>query len=107
MRHRIVTSVFKFGRFIGPEYESAGARRNTYHHRSSCYDNKVELGGEEIRNVTTFKYIGSIFDAEGGTTTDCTNRVRLAWNKWREVTGEICDPSSSNIKSIRLLQNLL
>ena len=32
-----------------------------------------------------------MFDTEGGTTTDCKNRVRLAWNKWREVTGVICD----------------
>ena len=32
-----------------------------------------------------------MFDAEGGTTTYCKNRVRLAWNKWREVTGVICD----------------
>ena len=32
-----------------------------------------------------------MFDAEGGTTTDCKNRVRLAWNKWRQVTGVICD----------------
>ena len=32
-----------------------------------------------------------MFDAEGGTTTECKNRVRLAWNKWREVTGVIYD----------------
>ena len=32
-----------------------------------------------------------MFDAEGGSTTDCKNRVRLAWNKWREITGVICD----------------
>ena len=57
---------------------------------SSCHD-KVKRGGEEINNVTTFKYLGSMFDAEGGTTTDFKNRVRLAWNKWREVTGVICD----------------
>ena len=57
---------------------------------SSCHD-KVKLGGEEIKNITTFTYLGSMFDAEGGTTTDCKNRVRLAWNKWREVTGVICD----------------
>ena len=56
----------------------------------SCHDT-VKLGGEEIKTVTTFKYLGSMFDAEGGTTTDCKNRVRLAWNKWREVTGVICD----------------
>ena len=56
----------------------------------SCHD-KVKLGGEEIKNVTTFQYLGSMFDAEGGTTTDCKNRVQLAWNKWREETGVICD----------------
>ena len=32
-----------------------------------------------------------MFDAEGGTTTNCKKRVRLAWNKWRKVTGVICD----------------
>ena len=32
-----------------------------------------------------------MFDAEGGPTTDWKNRVRQAWNKWREVTGVIRD----------------
>ena len=32
-----------------------------------------------------------MFVAEGGTTTNCKTRVRLAWNKWREVTGVIHD----------------
>ena len=74
--------------------ENKGLRvsRNTteYLLPSSCHD-KVKHGGEEIKNVTTFKYLGSMFDTEGGTTTDCKNRIRLAWNKWREVTGVICD----------------
>ena len=74
--------------------ESKGLRvsrnKTEYLPPSPCHD-KVKLGGEEIENVTTFKYIGSMFDTEGGTTTDCKNRVRLAWNKWREVTGVICD----------------
>ena len=43
---------------------------------SSCHE--VKLGREEIKNVTTFKYIGAKFDAAGGTTTDYKNRVRLA-----------------------------
>ena len=33
---------------------------------SSCHDNKGERGGGEFMNVTNFKYIGSVFDAEGG-----------------------------------------
>ena len=32
-----------------------------------------------------------MFDAEGGSTTDCKNRVRLAWSKWRKITGVIWD----------------
>ena len=35
----------------------------------------VQLGGEEINTETTFKYLGSMFDAEDGTTDDCKNRV--------------------------------
>ena len=49
----------------------------------------VKLGEEEI--PSTYKYLGSIFVAEGGTETDCKNRVRLSWNKWRETMGVICD----------------
>ncbi len=75
---------------------------------SSCHDSKAKFGGEDVKNVTTFKYIGSMFDAEGGSTTYCKNRVRLAWNKWREVTGVICDKKvpvklKHKIQSIRLL----
>ena len=32
-----------------------------------------------------------MFNSEGESTTDCKNRVRPAWNKWREITGVICD----------------
>ena len=33
-----------------------------------------------------------MFRSEGSrSTTDCKQRVRLAWNKWREVTEVICD----------------
>ena len=58
---------------------------------SSWHYSKDKLGGEEMTNVMTFKYIGPMLDSEGGSTTCGKNRVRLAWNKWREVTGVICD----------------
>ena len=66
-------------------------KKTEYLPPSSCHDN-VKLCGEEFTKVTTFKYIGSMFDdAEGGTTTDGKKRIHLAWNKWREVNGVICD----------------
>ena len=52
---------------------------------SSCHDSKVKLAQKRLKNVTTFTYIGSMFDAEGGSTADCKNRVRLTWNRWRAV----------------------
>ena len=37
------------------------------------------------------KYLGSMFAAEGGSETDVNNRVKVAWAKWREVPGVMCD----------------
>ena len=60
------------------DIENKGLRVNRskteYLPPSSCHD-KVKLGGEEIKNVTIFKYIGSMFDREGGTTTDCKTEL--------------------------------
>ena len=59
---------------------------------SSCHYSKGKLGGEETNNVTTFKYLRAMFDAKGGSTTDCKKIiVRLASSKWREVTGVNCE----------------
>ena len=35
----------------------------------------VKLGEEEIPSTNTFKYLGSMFAAEGVTKGDCKNRV--------------------------------
>ena len=71
--------------------ESAGTTRHNIDHRLPVMAVKLNLEEKKKKNVTTFKYLMSMFDAEGGSTTDCENTVRLAWNKWREVTGVICD----------------
>ena len=71
------------------ESKGLGIRRSktAYLPPSSCHDCNVKLGGEEIKNITTFNYLWLMLDAEGESTTDCHIRVRLAWSKWREVTG--------------------
>ena len=43
-----------------------------------------------MKTVTTFKYLGSMFDANGGAEKDVNNRVKIAWSKWKETTGVIC-----------------
>ena len=40
--------------------------------------------------MKTFKYLGSMFDANGGVEKDVNKRVKIAWSKWRETTGVMC-----------------
>ena len=44
-----------------------------------------------MKTVKTFKYLGSTFDANGGAEKDVNNRVNIAWSKWGETTGVMCD----------------
>ena len=47
--------------------ESAGVRQNIYHSRPVV---TVNLNLVDIEHLTTFKYLGSTFDAEGGSARD-------------------------------------
>ena len=44
-----------------------------------------------MKTVKTFKYVGSLFDANGRAEKDVNNRVKIAWSKLRETTGVMCD----------------
>ena len=50
-----------------------------------------ETMADKLNTVTTFKYMGSIFDSNGGTERDINNRVKLAWMKWERMTCVLCD----------------
>ena len=54
-------------------------------------EENIKLGGGPIQTVKVFKYLGSLFAAEGGSETDVNNRVKVAWATWREVSGVVCD----------------
>ena len=74
---------------------------------SSCHDSTVKLGGEGVKIVTTFKYLGSMFDAEGASTTDCkkqslTSQEQMERSNWSHLLTRKYQ-SSSGIKYIRLL----
>ena len=65
---------------------------NDYDNNSRNYE-EIQLGDYKLYRptVTTFKYLGSIFDSNGGAERDITNRVKLAWMKWKQLTGVLCD----------------
>ena len=67
------------------------SRQKTEYVPPSNTNDAVKLGEEEIPCTNKFKYLGSIFAAEGGTEANCKKRVRLSWDKWRETAGVICD----------------
>ena len=52
---------------------------------------KYNYRDDKLNTVTTFKYLGSIFDSKGGAEKDINNRVKLAWMKWKQLTGVLCD----------------
>ena len=51
-------------------------------------DQTIYIQEKEVKTVKMFKYLGSLFDANGGAEKDVNNRVKIAWSKWRETTGD-------------------
>ena len=54
-------------------------------------DQTIYIQEQEVKTVKTFKYLGSMCNANGGAEKDVNNRVKIAWSKWRETTGVMCD----------------
>ncbi|XP_063627476.1 uncharacterized protein LOC134798981 [Cydia splendana] len=48
------------------------------------------IGSAPIPTVNKFKYLGSMLTADANI--DVTHRINLAWQKWRTLTGVLCDP---------------
>ena len=47
-------------------------------------EENIKLGDGPIQTLKVFKYLGSMFAAEGGSETDVNNRVKVAWAKWEK-----------------------
>jgi hypothetical protein len=52
----------------------------------------VDREGNTLKQVEDFKYLGSVMHNTGGCEQDVKNRIKSAWQKWRDLTGVICDP---------------
>src|SRR3984885_572296 len=51
----------------------------------------TDTAGKGLKQTDTFKYLGSLMNAQGGCEHDIRNRIKIAWQKWRELTGVLCD----------------
>jgi hypothetical protein len=47
--------------------------------------------GNDLEQVVTFKYLGSVVTAKGGCEEDVKHRIKAAWQKWKELSGVVCD----------------
>ena len=47
---------------------------------------EIQVGDDKLTTATTFKYLGSIFDINGGAESDTNNGVKCAGMKWKLVT---------------------
>src|SRR6218665_1843395 len=50
-----------------------------------------DAAGNTLKQTETFKYLRSTFSAQGGCEHDVRNRIKIAWQKWRELTRVLCD----------------
>ena len=51
----------------------------------------IVVDGTPLTMATKFPYLGSTLSADGDAKADTTARINAAWNKWRSVTGILCD----------------
>ena len=51
----------------------------------------VKLEGEPLPSIYSFKYLGSVIDGSGGCRKDVDGRIKVAWSKWRDLSGVIYD----------------
>ena len=56
------------------------------------------LGGEVIKRVNQFRYLGSVLDEEGNMEKEVSHRIQAGWNNWRAASGILCDKSAIEIK---------
>ena len=45
----------------------------------------------KVPRVKEFKYLGSTVQESGGCEREVKRRVQAGWNRWRKVSGVICD----------------
>ena len=51
----------------------------------------VKLEQEDLKRVSTFKYLGSVVSENGNMDAEVNHRIQCAWMNWRKSSGILCD----------------
>ena len=54
-------------------------------------DETVKMEDKKVPKVKEFKYLGSTVQESGSCEREVKKRVQAGWNRWRRVSGVICD----------------
>ena len=54
-------------------------------------DSYINLHGENLERVNTFKYIGATLADKGDVDSEMTHRIQSGWKNWKCVSGILCD----------------
>jgi exonuclease III len=75
--------------------------RTKTEHMECCFSNGNNPNGSStiyypdataVPKVTQFKYLGSVLTHAADIDADVKHRINVAWQKWRSLTGVLCDP---------------
>jgi len=50
-----------------------------------------DSNGNALMQIETFKYMGSVVNAKDGCEEDVMHIIKAAWQKWKELSGVVCD----------------
>ena len=51
----------------------------------------INIQGENVERVNTFKYIGATLAENGDLDAEMTHRIQSGWKYWKRVSGILCD----------------
>ena len=51
----------------------------------------INLQGENLERVNTFKYLGATLEENGDLDAEMTHRIQSGWKSWKRVSGILCD----------------
>ena len=51
----------------------------------------INLQGQNLERVNTFKYLGATLAENGDLATEMTHRIQSGWKNWKRESGVLCD----------------
>ena len=55
----------------------------------------VNIQGENLERVNTFKYLGATSAENGNLDAEMTHRIQSGWKNWKRISGILCDRRTS------------